>query len=122
MPDDYVVVKFDFSNASTCVWMGALLASKSISTVYCHLTYQQISVLKHGQQAVYSEKGVQQGDPVSPLSAAILLGCTSALDITSQQSRCRINERLHAVGESLSIVATDDIRRHDQEQRIIPRS
>jgi len=71
MPDNYVVVKIDFSNAFNCIRRDSVLAavSASIPEIYrfCCLAYQNTSILQYGQRTVASEEGVQQGDPLGPL-------------------------------------------------------
>jgi hypothetical protein len=71
MPDDYVVVKLDFSNAFNCLRRDAMLESikTSIPEIYsfCQLAYNSDTVLKFGNRQILSQEGIQQGDPLGPL-------------------------------------------------------
>jgi hypothetical protein len=71
MPDNFVVVKIDFSNAFNCIRRDSVLAAvaDSVPEIYrfCHLAYRHTSILQYSQQTVASEEGVQQGDPLGPL-------------------------------------------------------
>ena len=90
MPDNHVVVKLDFSNAFNCIQRDVVLQAiaDTIHGIYqfCHLAYQQNSVLNFGQHAIYSQEGVQQGDPLGPLQFCLavhplLSSMTSSLNI-----------------------------------------
>ena len=71
MPVDQVLVKLDFSNAFNCIRRDAVLAAVADSAPdiykFCHLAYNQTSVLQYGQHIIYSQEGVQQGDPLGSL-------------------------------------------------------
>ena len=71
MPDDHILVKLDFSNAFNSVKRDAVLAAVANTAPdiykFCHLAYNQTSILQFGQHTIYSEEGVQQGDPLGSL-------------------------------------------------------
>ena len=71
MPDNFVVVKIDFSNAFNSIRRDSILAAvaDSIPDIYrfCYLSYHDTSILQFGQQTIESQEGVQQGDPLGPL-------------------------------------------------------
>jgi hypothetical protein len=71
MPDNYVMVKIDFSKAFNCIRRDSVLAAvaDSIPEIYlfCHLAYHHASILQFGRQTVESQEGVQQRDPLGPL-------------------------------------------------------
>jgi hypothetical protein len=71
MPDDFVVVKLDFSNAFNCIRRDVMLqaVADQLPHLYkfCHLAYSQPSMLKFGRHIIMSEEGAQQGDPLGPL-------------------------------------------------------
>ena len=71
MPDDNVLVNLDFSNAFNSIRRDAVLTAiaDQLPDIYrfCHLAYQQTSLLKYGMETVESQEGVQQGDPLGPL-------------------------------------------------------
>ena len=66
-----VVVKLSFTNAFNCVCRDAVLSAVAsvLPDIYrfCHLTYQQTSFLRFGQQIIQSQDDIQQGDPLGPL-------------------------------------------------------
>ena len=63
MPDNFVVVKIDFSNTFKCIRRDSLLAAVADSVPeinrFCHLTYQHSSILQFSQQSIKSQEGVQ---------------------------------------------------------------
>ena len=71
MPDDFLVVKLDFSNAFNCLHRDSMLESikQSVPEIYsfCLLSYSNDSVLKFGSRQILSQEGIQQGDPLGPL-------------------------------------------------------
>jgi hypothetical protein len=87
MPADYVVVKLDFANAFNSIRRDVILQAiaKILPDIYrfCHLAFQQSSILQYGQHAIESQEGVQQGDPLGPLlfclAAQPLLTSTSSI-------------------------------------------
>ena len=59
MPDDQVIVKLDFTNAmSVCV---------TAIYKFCHLAYNQPSILKFFEHRIMSEENPQQGNPLGGL-------------------------------------------------------
>ena len=108
MPDDYVVVKLDFSNAFNCIRRDAVLAAiaNTLPDIYrfCHLAYQQTSILKYGQQAIDSQEGVQQGDPLGPLLFCLAVHPLLSSLASSLTIGCMDDFTL---GGQLSTVATD---------------
>jgi hypothetical protein len=71
MPADHVIVKLDFSNAFNCIHRDAMLHAvrQHIPEIYsfCHLAYNDNTVLKFGNSSIMSQEGCQQGDPLGPL-------------------------------------------------------
>ena len=71
MPDDFLVVKLDFSNAFNCLHRDSMLESikQSVPEIYsfCLLSYSNDSVLKFGSRQILSQEGIQKGDPLGPL-------------------------------------------------------
>ncbi|HSN23902.1 MAG TPA: reverse transcriptase domain-containing protein, partial [Methylomicrobium sp.] len=71
MTPDQVVVKLDFANAFNRIHRDAILLTiaNTIPEIYrfCHLVYYQSSMLQFGDQVIFSQEGVQQGDPLGPL-------------------------------------------------------
>ena len=71
MPDGHVVVKIDFRNAFNSLRRDLMLRSVA-STVpgiyrFCHLCYNQPSVLRFVNRILLSQEGPRQGDPLGPL-------------------------------------------------------
>jgi len=71
MPDNFVVVNIDLSNAFNYIRRDSVLAAVSASIhaiyrLYC-LANQHTSILQYGQRTITSEGGVQQGDPLGSL-------------------------------------------------------
>jgi Reverse transcriptase (RNA-dependent DNA polymerase) len=90
MSDSHVVVKLDFSNAFHYIRRDVVLQAVADTILgiyqYCHLAYQQNSVVNFCQQAICSQEGVQQGDPLGPLQFCLavhptLSSLTSSLNI-----------------------------------------
>jgi hypothetical protein len=79
MPSDYVVAKLDFSNAFNCLHRDTMLKAvlDKIPEHYrfCHLSYNNASILFFGTHTLLSEEGTQQGDPLGPL----FLSCSSTV-------------------------------------------
>ena len=96
MPDDWTLVKIDFSNAFNCLRRDTMLEAVAdrIPQLYkfCHLAYSQSSVLWFGEHILTSEEGAQQGDPLGPL-----LFCLS------------IHPLLLSLGSPLRIAYMDDV-------------
>ena len=71
MPDDQVIVKLHFTNAFNSLHRDAMLESVSarVSAIYkfCHLAYNQPSILKFFENRIMPEEGPQQGDPLGGL-------------------------------------------------------
>jgi Reverse transcriptase (RNA-dependent DNA polymerase) len=71
MPEEYVVAKLDFSNAFNCVRRDVMLRAVAdrLPQLYrfCHLAYNQPSVLRFGRHVIWSEEGAQQREPLGPL-------------------------------------------------------
>ena len=71
MPDDCVVAKLDFKNAFNSVRRDCMLEAvlSEVPEIYnfCHLAYNDSSILKFGEHSVWSAMGPQQGDPLGPL-------------------------------------------------------
>jgi hypothetical protein len=70
MPDNYVVVKLDFSNAFNCIHRDAMLEAiyQQVPEIYayCHLAYSETTMLKYNNRSISSDEGIQQGDPLGP--------------------------------------------------------
>ena len=66
MPDDLVIVKLDFLNAFNSLHRDAMLKAVAdcVPSIYkfCHLSYNQPSILKFKNHRIMSEEGHQQGD------------------------------------------------------------
>jgi hypothetical protein len=71
MPDNYVITKLDFSNAFNCLHRDAMLEAIQLHIpeiyAFCHLAYGYVTSLKFGSRTIFSEEGIQQGDPLGPL-------------------------------------------------------
>ena len=71
MPDGYVVAKIDFSNAFNSLRRDLMLrcVADKVPEIYrfCHLSYNQPSVLKFENRIILSQEGPHQGDPLGPL-------------------------------------------------------
>ena len=71
MPDDQVIVKLDFTNAFNSLHRNAMIEAVSarVPAIYtfCHLAYNQPSILKLFQHRIMSEEGPQKGDPLRGL-------------------------------------------------------
>ena len=71
MPDDQVIVKLDFINAFNSLHRDAMLEAISVRVSdiykYCHLAYNQPSILKFFEHRIMSAEGPQQGDPLGGL-------------------------------------------------------
>ena len=71
MPDDQVIVKLDFTNAFKSLHRDAMLEAVSarVPAIYkfCHLAYNQPSILKFFEHRIMSDEGPQQGDPLGRL-------------------------------------------------------
>ena len=71
MPEGWVMVKLDFSNAFNSLHRRAILeaiASRAPDLYrYCHASYAAPSSLIFGEFEISSEEGIQQGDPLGPL-------------------------------------------------------
>ena len=68
MPDDQVIVKLDFINAFNSLHRDVMLEAVSarVPAIYkfCHLAYNQPSILKFFEYHIMSEEGLQKGDPL----------------------------------------------------------
>jgi len=71
MPDGHVVAKIDFSNAFSSLRRDLMLRSVAdkVSGIYrfCHLSYNQSSVLQFDDRTILSHEGPHHGDPLGPL-------------------------------------------------------
>jgi hypothetical protein len=71
MPDDYCVVKLDFSNAFNSLHRDVMLEAvlEKVPGIYkfCYLSYNKPSELVYSGHTIYSKEGPQQGDPLGPL-------------------------------------------------------
>ena len=71
MPDDQVIVKLDFTNAFNSLHRDAMLEAISvlIPAIYkfCHLAYNQPSILKFFEHRIMSAESPQLGDPLRGL-------------------------------------------------------
>ena len=71
MPSDHVLVKLDFKNAFNTIYRESVLQAVAryipMLFAFCHLTYSSRSSLAFGNDIIYSDDGVQQGDPLGPL-------------------------------------------------------
>ena len=67
MPDDHAIVKLDLSNAFNSLHGDVMLRAidDRVPSIYkfCHLSYNQPSILKFNNNRIMSEEGPQQGDP-----------------------------------------------------------
>ena len=70
MPQGHAVIKLDFRNAFNSIRRDAMLeaAEKSVpdAYVFIHMAYATTSNLQYGPEIIFSEEGVQQGDPLGP--------------------------------------------------------
>jgi Reverse transcriptase (RNA-dependent DNA polymerase) len=71
MHEEHVVANLDFSNAFNCVRRDVILRAVANQLPqlnhFCHLAYNQPSVLRFGHHVILSEEGAMQGDPLGPL-------------------------------------------------------
>ena len=71
MAADDIVVKLDFSNAFNCLRRDVMLQTVADDLPYlyrfCHLAYGAQTMLRFGEHTIWSQEGVQQGDPLGPL-------------------------------------------------------
>ena len=108
MPENYVVVKIDFSNAFNCIRRDAVLAAvaDSVPEIYgfCHLAYHQTSFLQYGQNTIESQEGVQQGDPLGPLLFCLTVH-PLLLSLSSDLTFGFLDD--FTIGGSISTVAAD---------------
>ena len=115
MPNEFVIAKLDFTNASNNLRRNAMLEAvyKTVPKIYnfCHLSYSQPTKLRYESKSISSEKGTQQGDPLG-----LQLFC-----ITTQPL-------LHMLHSELVVGYIDDItiRKHistvDEDVTIIKRN
>ena len=74
MPNNYVVVKIDFSYAFNCIRRDSVLTAEAdlLPEIYrfCHL---HTCILQYGKQTIKSQEGVQQGDPLGPLILCLVV-------------------------------------------------
>jgi hypothetical protein len=77
MPDDFVVVKLDFSNAFNCIRRDVMLqaVADQLPHLYkfCHLAYSQLSMLKIGCHIIMSDEGAQQIDSLGSLLFCLVI-------------------------------------------------
>ena len=77
LPDDKIIVKLDFSNAFNCLHRDVMLDAvySTIPELYafCHMSYAIPSELKFGNRHISSEEGIQQGDPLGPLTFCLAI-------------------------------------------------
>jgi len=108
MPDNFVVVKIDFSNAFNCIRRDSVLAavSASIPEIYrcCCLAYNHTSILQYGQRTIASEEGVQQGDPLGPLLFCLAVH-SLLLSLASDLTLGFLDD--FTIGDPLASVAAD---------------
>jgi len=71
MTSDDVIVKLDFSNAFNRIRRDVMLMTVATELPelykFCLLSYGKPTALKFGSRTIWSEEGVQQGDPLGPL-------------------------------------------------------
>ena len=69
--DDQVIVKLDFTNAFNSLHRDAMLEAISVRVPaiykFCHLAYNQPSILKFFEHRIMSAEGPQQDDPLGGL-------------------------------------------------------
>ena len=74
---DRAFVKLDFTNAFNSLRRDRMLTAVSTELPelydFCQASYGKSSILKFGTYDVFSEEGVQQGDPLGPLLFCITL-------------------------------------------------
>jgi hypothetical protein len=108
MPDDFVAVKLDFTNAFNSIHRDAVLTAiaDKLPDIYqfCHLAYHQTSILQYGSEIVESAEGMQQGDPLGPL--LFCLGIQALLSsLTSNLAFGYLDDV--TIGGPLATVASD---------------
>src|SRR6218665_1554416 len=71
LPSGSVLVKLDFNNAFNFLNRVELVTAvyEQIPELYpyCHIAYSKPTVLKYGNFSLFSQSGLQQGDPLAPL-------------------------------------------------------
>ena len=75
MPDDFVVVKLDFSNAFNSLRRDCLLESIAVELPelyrFAYDSYAGCPTLQAGANSIHSQEGTQQGDPLGSLEFCI---------------------------------------------------
>ena len=142
LPDGHVIAKLDFSNAFNCLRRDVMLDTvhSVIPEIYtfCHMAYAVPSDLKFGDRHLWSEEGVQQGDPLGPLAFCltiqpILRSLHSELvigymdDITLGGPAATVAKDINTIvvdGESkglhLNIPKCELITKHDLPEPVLP--
>ena len=121
IPNNHVLVKLDFKNAFNSVHRDTILemVAKEIPELYpyCYLAYGARSSLKFGETIIWSEEGVQQGDPLGPilfclaihpifllLSATLRVGYMDDITLGGDIARVKEDvELIHSKGSDISL-------------------
>ena len=114
MPDDQVIVKFDFTNVFNS--LNAMPCSKSClhtsqpSTHFCYLAYNQPSILKFFEHHIISEEGPQQGDPLRGLlfcnTIHPLLRCMNSNLVEGYMDDITLGSKFDTVVEDVATMRT----------------
>ena len=118
MAADDVIVKLDFTNAFNCLRRDIMLqtVADELPCLYrfCHLAYGTSTKLRFGDQAIWSQEGVQQGDPLGPLLFCLtiqpLLRSLSSELIAAFMDDLTLGGQVSAVAADVNTILSDGFK------------
>ena len=118
MTADDVVIKLDFTNAFNCLRRDVMLQTVAVELPglykFCHLAYGNVTKLRFGDQAIWSQEGVQQGDPMGPLLFCLtiqpLLRSLSSEFIAAYMDDLTLGGRISAVAADVQTIALEGLK------------